>query len=455
MKNSLLLIYLILLTFLPSCLDESSPNFLNAEETIVDGASAEAAVIGLYSAMQQSGYYGEAFLLTSEGHTDNATTGGYQNLSLDQIGNREVTGVNVISESIWTAIFRVIANANLILKFLPAIDDLDIRQKNHLEGEVRAIRAMAHFDLLRYYGEHWNINSTAGIPVIQSPQGLKDRPARASVLASYQFIISEMSKAAGLIDQQIKDKAFINIHTINALLARIYLYRGENEKAVEHATKVIASGDFQLLDAVRYQDVFRTKLSTESIFELLFDSQNRSGYNGSTYSRTDALRSELNYLAAKNLEDFFKGRPGDVRGLLLNFSTNDNDATILPDGRTQKYRGETTRDNPAFIIRYAEMFLIRAEALGNIKGLADLNFLRQKRGLAVLTPGQVSTAEDFLLAILNERRAELNFEGHRYFDLARKRKINSVLNISDFRSVFPIPNREMIANPNLKQNPGY
>ena len=101
------------------------------------------------------------------------------------------------------------------------------------------------------------------------------------------------------------------------------------------------------------------------------------------------------------------------------------------------------------------MFLIRAEALGNIKGLADLNFLRQKRGLAVLTPGQVSTAEDFLLAILNERRAELNFEGHRYFDLARKRKINSVLNISDFRSVFPIPNREMIANPNLKQNPGY
>ena len=455
MKNNILFIYLGLLSFLPSCLDESSPNFLDAEETIIDGASAEAAVIGLYSAMQQPGYYGDAYLLTSEGHTDNASTGGYQNLSLDQIGHREVTGANVISENIWTSIYRVIANANQVLKFLPEIDDLEAGQKNHLEGEARAIRALAHFDLLRYYGEHWNMSSSAGIPIIQTPQALKDQPSRATVLASYQFIISEMTKAAGLMDQQIKDKAFININTMNALLARIYLYRGENEKAVEYATKVIASGDFQLLDAAKYQDVFRSKLNAESIFELLFDSQNRSGYNGSTYSRTDALRSELNYMASKNLEDFFKGRAGDVRGSLLNFSTDGNDATILPDGRTQKYRGETTRDNSAFIIRYAEMFLIRAEALGSIKGLADLNFLRQKRGLAVLAPNQVSTSNDFINAILNERRAELNFEGHRYFDLARKRKIKSVLNIEDFRSIFPIPNREIIANPNIKQNPGY
>ena len=455
MKNKILFIYLGLLSFLPSCLDESSPNFLDAEETIIDGASAEAAVIGLYSAMQQPGYYGDAYLLTSEGHTDNASTGGYQNLSLDQIGHREVTGANVISEYIWTAIYRVIANANQVLKFLPEIDDLETVQKNHLEGEVRAIRALAHFDLLRYYGEHWNMSSTAGIPIIQTPQALKDQPSRATVLASYQFIISEMTKAAGLMDQQIKDKAFININSVNALLARIYLYRGDNEKAVEYATKVIASGEFQLFDSSKYQDVFRTKLNAESIFELLFDSQNRSGYNGSTYSRADALRSELNYMASKNLEDFFKGRAGDVRGSLLNFSTDDNDATILPDGRTQKYRGETTRDNSAFIIRYAEMFLIRAEALGSIKGLADLNFLRQKRGLTVLTPNQVSSSEDFLQAVLNERRAELNFEGHRYFDLARKRRIKSVLNIEDFRSIFPIPNREIIANPNIKQNPGY
>jgi hypothetical protein len=455
MRKGVLLIMLFSLSVLPACLDEFSPNYLNAEDAIIDGSSAEAAVVGLYSAMQQSGYYGEYYLLVSEGHTDNASTGGYQNLSLDQIGNREVTGVNVISENIWTAIYRVIANANLVLKYLPKIDDLDPAQKNHLEGETRAIRAMAHFDLLRYFGVHWNLNSNAGIPIIQTPQEIKDKPARATVSATYQFIISEMTKAAGLMDQRLKDKAFINKNTINALLARIYLYQSDKDKAAEYASSVIRSGDFQLTDPAKFTDIYRTKLSSESIFELIFDSQNRSGYNGATYSRADAIRPELSFLAAKDLQVFFNSRDRDIRSNLLDFSADDNDVTILPDGRTQKYRGEVTKDNSAYVIRYAEMYLIRAEALGNLKGLADLNFLRQKRGLPVLTPNQVNTPNDFLNAILQERRAEFNFEGHRYFDLARTGRIKSVLNIDDFRSVFPIPSRELIANPNLKQNPGY
>ena len=455
MKKIIFFINLFSLSFLPACLDENSPNYLNVEGAIKDGASLEAAVIGLYSAMQQSGYYGESYLLTSEGHTDNATTGGYQNLSLDQIGNREVTGANVISENIWTAIYRVIANANLVLKYLPAIEDLDSKQKNHLEGEARAIRAMAHFDLLRYYGEHWNMASSAGIPLVQTPQEIKDQPSRATVSATYQFIISEMTKSAGLMDQNVKDKSFMNLNAVNALLARIYLYKADNEKAAEYATKVISSADFQIMDAAKFLDIYRSKLSSESVFELLFDSQNRSGYNGATFSRADAIRPELGYMAAKNLQEFFNSRVGDVRNNLVDFSSGNNDVTILPDGRTQKYRGEASKDNSAYIVRFAEMYLIRAEALGNLKGLADLNFLRQKRGLAVLAPNQVSTSNDFINAILNERRAELNFEGHRYFDLARTRKIKSVLNLDDFRSVFPIPNREIIANPNIKQNPGY
>lgn len=455
MKKIIFFINLFILSSLPACLDENSPNFLNVEGAIKDGASLEAAVIGLYSTLQQPGYYGESFLLSSEGHTDNATTGGYQNLSLDQIGNKEVTGANVISENIWTSIYRVIANANLALKFLPTIEDLDTKVKNHLEGETRAIRAMAHFDLLRYYGEHWNMASSAGIPIVQSPQEIKDQPSRATVSDTYQFIISELTKSASLLDQSVKDKSFINLNAVNALLARIFLYKADYEKAAEYATKVIGSNDFQILDATKFLDIYRSKLSSESVFELLFDSQNRSGYNGATFSRTDAIRPELGYLASKNLQEFFNSRVGDVRNSLVDFSSENNDVTILPDGRTQKYRGEASKDNSAYIIRFAEMYLIRAEALGNLKGLADLNFLRLKRGLSVLSPNQVSTPTDFLNAVLNERRAELNFEGHRYFDLARTRKVKSVLKIDDFRSIFPIPIREIIANPNLKQNPGY
>ena len=457
MKKIKIFSFLLGLALLASCnfLEESSPNDIAVEDAITDGASAEAAVLGLYSAMQQPGYYGETYLLASGGHTDDAVTGGYQSLSLDQLGSRAVTGANIITEDLWIAVYRVIANANYLLEGLSEVDDLETAAKNHLEGQARAIRALAHFDLLRYFGEHWDNNSQFGIPLIQNVQGISERPGRSTVAATYQFITDELNKAAGLLDASQNDIQFINTNTVNALLARVYLYRKDLSKAAEYATKVIDSGDFSLLDAATYADVFNTRLSSESIFELAFDNQNRSGYNGATYSRDDAIRSELSYMAAQDLAVFFTSRPGDVRADLLNFDPAENDATIIPDGRTQKYRGEESRDNSAYIIRFAEMYLIRAEARGRNSGLADLNLIRTQRGLAELSATDVPNDAVYLQAILDERRAEFNFEGHRYFDLARTRQVNAVLGIENFRSIMPIPNRELTANEALQQNPGY
>jgi starch-binding outer membrane protein, SusD/RagB family len=457
MKKISIPFFISLLMLASSCqfLDESSPNNIAADEAITDAASAEAAVLGLYSAMQQPGYYGESYLLASEGHTDNGVTGGYQSLSLTQLGDRAVTGANVITGDIWTAIFRVIANSNYLLEGLNQVTDLTPAQKNQLEGQARAIRAMAHFDLLRYFGEHWNNNSAFGIPLIQSVQGITDRPNRATVAATNQFIIDELTKAATQLDASEKDIQFVNLNTVNALLARVYLYRKDLGKAATFASKVIDSGDFALLSADAYAEVFQTRLSAESIFELAFDNQNRSGYNGATYSRDDAIRSELSYLAAKDLQDFFAARPGDVRSSLLNFDPGVNDPTIIPNGRTQKYRGEESRDNPAYVLRLAEMYLIRAEALGRSNGLADLNTLRTQRGLDAISPAELPNDAAYLQAILDERRAEFNFEGHRYFDLARTQQIKAVLGIDEFHGIMPIPNRELTVNTTLKQNPGY
>jgi hypothetical protein len=445
------------LALLWSCnfLEERSPNDIAADEAITDGASAEAAVLGLYSAMQQPGYYGESYLLASEGHTDNAATGGYQALSLDQLGNRAVTGVNVIIEELWTSVYRVIANCNYLLDGLAKVDDLDPAAKKHLEGQARAIRALAHFDLLRYFGEHWNSSSAFGVPIVQSVQKISDRPSRASVAATYQFVLSELNLAAGLLDKEQKDVRFVHINAVNALLARVYLYQKDMAKAADFASRVIASGDFALLEAAAYTDIFRTRQSPESVFELAFDAQNRSGYNGATYSRDDAIRPELNYLAAESLKAFFAARPGDVRANLLNFEAGRNDVTILPDGRTQKYRGETNKDNPAYIVRLAELYLIRAEARGRASGLADVNEVRTRRGLPALAASEVATDAAWQRALLDERRAELNFEGHRYFDLARTRQIKAVLGVDEFRGIMPIPSRELTANETLKQNPGY
>ncbi len=183
--------------------------------------------------------------------------------------------------------------------------------------------------------------------------------------------------------------------------------------------------------------------------------QNRSAFNSITYSRGDALRTEVLFLANEKLNEFFANRPGDVRANLVDFVNNDSG--ISPDGRTQKYRGEETRDNPAYMIRISEVYLIRAEAFGLVQaGIDDLNMIRTNRGLSQVNSADFVTPEDFLTIVLDERKAELNFEGHRMFDLARTGKVNEVLGIEDFRSIFPIPFRETIATKGvIEQNPGY
>jgi hypothetical protein len=156
------------------------------------------------------------------------------------------------------------------------------------------------------------------------------------------------------------------------------------------------------------------------------------------------------------LGDFFATRENDSRSALANFNPDDNPG-MTPDGRTEKYRGEATKDNPAYILRLAEMYLIRAEANGlGGTGLDDLNALRAARGMA---SAAAATDEEFMTALMDERRAELNFEGHRYFDLSRSGRFVADLGIDpseDYKRALPIPIQEITATGNvIQQNPGY
>ncbi len=450
----------LLILSLFSCskfLDETSPNDIDAATAIKDAASAEAALIGTYSALQNSSYYGGQYPLIGEALTDNASTGGYQFLSLDQLGSKAVTPANLLSEDMWIAIYRSIANANFLITALPNVSDLTAERKAQIEAQAKTIRALAHFDLLRYYGEHWNASSEFGIPVITKVQTITDRPTRATVAATYAAILSDLNQAATLLaDTDDAPVQYINKYTVQALLARLHLYKGDRAAAASAAGGIITNTNYALLPALEYGNLFSTRQTTESIFELSFDAQNRSEFNGLTYSRDDAIRPELFYLAAAGLDVFFQGRPNDARATLLDFDPATNDVTIIPDGRTQKYRGESAKDNPAYIIRLAEMYLIRAEALGNVDGLADLNALRTTRGLSALDANEVATNEAWVQALSEERQAEFNFEGHRYFDLARWSLYSTVMGTDAYRAILPIPGREIAASGGvLTQNPGY
>ncbi|MEY4935840.1 MAG: hypothetical protein RIS64_2199 [Bacteroidota bacterium] len=447
---------LILSLLVSQCgfLEETSPNDLDAQTAIKDAASANAALIGCYSSLQSSSSYGGHFALISDVCGGNAVTGGYNYQSLDQLGLHAVTPANLLIEELWTAQYRTITNINQLLTALPTISDLAAVDKKNIEAQARGLRAMVHFDLLRFFGEHWNQASTLGIPMIQTVQSLQDAPTRATVAATYTFILSDLNAALTLIDPSKKDIPYLTKSGINALLSRVYLYKGDKVKAAFHASEVINSGDFALVDAANYATIFTKRLTSESIFELKFDAQNRSAYNGLTYGRDSAISSEVNFYATALLDTFFQARPDDVRAELLDFVGNN--ATILPNGRTQKYRGEESRDNSAYMIRFAELYLIRAEAKGKVDGLTDLNLIRVERGLTALTAANVSTDAAYQKAILDEIQAEFNFEGHRYFNLARTRQLFAETGIENFRSIMPIPGREIIASKGgIVQNSGY
>jgi starch-binding outer membrane protein, SusD/RagB family len=437
-------------------LELESPNDLDADNYFTKPEHAENALIGLYSTLQSPSYYGGNYLLISEPLCGNSVTGGFDNINVDEFGFKAVTSTNIIVEEMWYSIYNVVANSNRLITGLERVPGLDPARKDEIEGQARFIRALAHFDLLRYFGEHWNTASQYGVPVVDEVQKIGDVEPRATVSNSYNFIITELENALTLVNPDERDQAFVNASTVRALLARVYLYNKNYAKAIENATAVIDDSSYGLLSSDSYGAIFTERNTSESIFELAFDGQNRSRYNGLTYSRPEALNTEVNFLAAEELNEFFATRTDDVRAALVDVDPDNNDTSIQPNGRTQKYRGEATEDNPAYILRLAEMYLIRAEALGFANnGIDDINALRNARGLA---NGSAATADEFKILLLDEIRAEFNFEGHYYFNLARIEEIKpgGVVDTEAFRAILPVPLREITAtNEVVSQNPGY
>lgn len=446
-------------TLLFSCqkLDVNSPTDVATEQVFKDANGLRSALIGLYSNLQQREYYGAYYPLMADLNSDICTAGGYDIPALNEIGAHAITSSNLYVERMYLAMYKCIANANAILASVDGISDpnLSAEEKSSIKGQALAIRGMVHFDALRMFGYHWDNTSANGVPIVLTVQQAADVVTRSTVAESYTAILKDLNDANALLSGATVDAKYSNQLFVKGLLARVYLYKKDYTIAADFATSVINDGTFSLLNTEDFITIYSGRLSSESIFELSFDAQNQSVFNGTTYVRTDALRTEVFFLASQQLSDFFNARPTDKRAELVDFVNND--AGILPDGRTLKYRGEVTKDNPAYILRIAEMYLIAAEAKKLTGGgLTFLNTLRKNRGMDDLTGTDVPDATSFTNAILDEREAELNFEGHRFFDLARFQKIEEVLGVANTNSVFPIPLREITATRDqLTQNPGF
>ena len=433
-------------------LDLTSPNVVSDQDIFKSVDGLRNARTGMYNTLQNRDYYGGYFPLLSECYTDDGTTGGYDVIDLNEIAARAVTPGNIYITQSYNAIYNAIYTANKIIENIDNVPGLEAEEHDNTLGEALFVRAMSHFDLLRFWGEHWDNSSEYGVSIVTSTANGQQPVARSSVEASYQQIFTDLNEAAGLLNTD-NGNAYIALAAANALLARVHLYHKDFTEAASMATEVINDGAYELFGENDFTKIYTDRLTPESIFELKFDQANPSSYNAATYLRDDALRSDVIFIANTDLNTFFENRPGDKRSSLVDFINND--VSIEPDGRSQKYRGETAKDNSAFVIRFAEMYLIRAEAKGRTSGLDDLNTIRTSRGLQALTSEDVPDDDTFLDAILDERRAEFNFEGQRLYDLARTGKVEEYLG-AGVNPIMPIPQREIAAtNGVVIQNPGY
>jgi hypothetical protein len=313
-------------------------------------------------------------------------------------------------------------------------------ERNAALAELYFIRGLNHFNLLNYFGAiPLKLAPTVGVSGLDAP--------RDPVNAVYDQIIEDMTVASVYLPSS-GDKTRATKYAAKAILARIYLYRGDDAQAATLATEVIDDGNYTLLP--NFADVFAADESPESIFEIYFS------------------QTERNRIAEYNFPHSLNGRREvePSTGLLAAYETNDEryNASIAFEGLDAyaiKYDDLSLGADNVIVIRLAEMYLIRAEANTNLNGdidaiKSDINAIRQR---ANLSSTNANTYAQLFTAIEKERRVEFAFEGQRWFDLVRTGRAIEVLpNVNSInQTLFPIPLDEIQTNnsPGMIQNPGY
>ena len=414
------------------------------EGAITDAGSARAALLGTYSQVQD--YYQLNFPVLGYLPGDNVRFNGTLN-QYNQIDQNALSADNVITTGTWTQLYQVINSANNVLAALPSINDplLTAAEKNQLLGEGYFLRALAYFDLGRGWG---------GVPLILKPTrsvadgaGIK----RSTLAQTYDQVLADLTEAERLLPETIiRNRAVKN--SARALRARLHLYRQQWAEAEAYATQVLSLSGYALVSPYR---AFSTAPfgSAESILELTYSiADQNSQWNNwypSALGGQYTLQPTPEFITQVNRADVGGNRNAALLGTVKVGTTDFVYGNL--------YSRAAQRDDPAYILRVAELYLIRSEArarLGKLtEGLADLNAVRTRAGVPAAT---ATSADALLLAVENERKIEFAFEAHRWFDLVRTGRAGAVLGITDQRKwVFPIPFNDIAADPDLEQNPGY
>lgn len=452
MKKISIFIALASIIFTTGCdkkLDLKNPQAIDAADAFSTSDKVKKVLVANYSSLGSASLFGGDALWMSE----LMASGGDLNWvgtfpEPRQIWSKAILLSNSYVASTYSQAYRVIFNANNIIANAGVVVTAD---KAKVIAEAKFQRAMAYFELIKYFGEKpFFAGSPAtlkGVPLITAPgptapqDGFYQLP-RASVDAVYQQIISDFLAAEA--DLPAKNGFYANKASASLALARVYLQQDKFAEARDAANRCITvatANGFSLVGS--YSNEFNTSANTtEDLFAMQVTDQ--AGTNSCfTFFSTDT----------------YGARDGDIEVTTAHY--NKYSATDARRGlfffEYGEWRCGKWRDiyKNVKVMRLAEAYLTRAECnkrLNTAIGAtvdADLNQTRSRAGL---TPAIVGAT---LQQILDERELELAFEGQGLWDAKRLRLTVDGKAWNDDKMTFPIPLRERNVNPSLEQNPGY
>lgn len=443
---SIFAISLLLVACEQDLLSPKPVDLITNDQVLKDASSARVVLTSAYRDLANLGapkiIAGD---LTADNLIHNGTFTQYR-----EISNKDMSASNGSASSLWGVIYSMSYIASFLYEGLPA---LDIPQ-----SEFDEITATASF--LRAYAYFVGAYTFGGLPIVTTTDVETNRVIpRSTFQETLEFVESELLYALDKVPEESFNSGEVTNGAVKALLARFYLYTENWSEAERYATEVIeGNGTAEYILEEEYENVI-SDFSSESILEIVYSANDNPGtstnfsINNLFVGRREIIPSSEMVLALQN--------DGGDRNIVLEFDgTNvqggDNGWTIVRYGPFDNIQ----------VLRLAEMYIIRAEARAqqnNISGAnsatSDLNVIRERAGVPLI---QGLSKNQVLLAVENERRMELCFEGHRWYDLKRTGRAQSVMN--DFTSnwtekdeLWPIPFREIVNNPSLKdaQNPGY
>jgi len=435
-------------------------------------ANAESTLRGVYSQTQLLEVFGSGPQIIFDYQADNTDfVGSFP--TLQDINTYVTTSPNATLEAYWAVNYRVINAANSVIENAPGVKDpaLTPEVAKRLVAESKFLRAITHLNLLNMFAQPFQIQNGAspGVPLLlKSFTGEIEYPSRATVAACYDQIIKDLNEA--LTDlPAVSTPASRGRATKGAAagyLSRLHLYKGEFQKAADFASQVITATTAYSL-AANYS-FYGAAPTTEHVF-VIINSATDNGRTGSggwaSYHRPASNGGRGDCAMAPSLETSFGKEATDKR--FVDLSTFVTAADGLRKRMTLKFPDAANNTDLAPLMRTSEIYLTRAEALAELNGintesLTLVNGIRTRAGLPAWTSTTFTTKAAFISAILEERRKELCFEGHRRMDLLRKglplRTSGPTAALAAYgspKTVLPLPQREIDLNKNLVQNQSY